>query len=161
LIGYRTTVWPSTAGARKSGELNTIRHVGQIRLIPDTFSSIATRLFHISLCRAMLRLGEGARIVANRAFNKVNSKVMQMLGGMASSEAALVAMSVDDGVGRLRLSDPQHRNALSKRLSDDLAAAVDAAIAGGAQALVVTADPPVSGAGGSLARLLDRKEPLL
>jgi enoyl-CoA hydratase len=69
-------------------------------------------------------------------------------------------MSVDDGVGRLRLSDPQHRNALSKRLSDDLAAAVDSAVNGGALALVLTADPPVFCAGGSLDSLLDRKEPL-
>lgn len=73
---------------------------------------------------------------------------------------ALVAWSLDDGIGRLRLADPKHRNALSKRLSDDLAAAVDAAISGGARVLVLTAEPPVFCAGGSLDSLLDRREPL-
>jgi enoyl-CoA hydratase len=69
-------------------------------------------------------------------------------------------MAMDDGIGRIRLADPEHRNALSRRLSDDLAAAVDAAISGGARALVLTAEPPVFCAGGSLDSLLDRREPL-
>jgi enoyl-CoA hydratase/carnithine racemase len=72
----------------------------------------------------------------------------------------LVKVAMADGIGRIRLADPEHRNALSKRLSDDLAAAVDAAISRGARALVLTAEPPVFCAGGSLDSLLDRREPL-
>jgi enoyl-CoA hydratase len=73
---------------------------------------------------------------------------------------SLVEFSVDAGVARLHLADPRHRNALSKRLSDDLAAAVDRALAGAARAIVLTAEPPVFCAGGSLDGLLDRRVPL-
>ncbi|MGI8335544.1 enoyl-CoA hydratase-related protein [Actinomadura scrupuli] len=73
---------------------------------------------------------------------------------------SLVGLSLDAGVARLRLADPRHRNALSKRLSDDLADAVDRALAGGARAIVLTAEPPVFCAGGSLDGLLDRRVPL-
>lgn len=37
-------------------------------------------------------------------------------------ERPLVRIAVDDGVGVLRLDDPEHRNALSKRMSDEPAA---------------------------------------
>ena len=37
----------------------------------------------------------------------------------------------DDGVAVVTLADPDRRNALSKQLSDDLAAAVDDAVAAG------------------------------
>jgi enoyl-CoA hydratase len=72
----------------------------------------------------------------------------------------LVDVHVDDGVGLLRLNDPAHRNALSKRLSDDLARAVGAALDRGARALVLTAAPPVFCAGGSLEGLLRPEAPL-
>jgi len=67
---------------------------------------------------------------------------------------------MDEGVASVRLADPRHRNALSKQLSDDLAAAVDEALARGARAIVLTAAPPVFCAGGSLEGLLDRRTPL-
>jgi enoyl-CoA hydratase len=79
---------------------------------------------------------------------------------LAGATRSLVEVSMDVGVARLRLADPQHRNALSKRLSDDLAAAVDSAMARGARAIVLTAEPPVFCAGGSLDGLLDREAPL-
>lgn len=74
--------------------------------------------------------------------------------------AALVRHSLDAGVGRVHLDDSRHRNALSRQLSDELAAAVDAVIAGGAAAIVLTAEPPVFCAGGSLEGLLNRDAPL-
>lgn len=72
----------------------------------------------------------------------------------------LVDVRVDDGVGLLRLNDPAHRNALSKRLSDDLANAVTTALEQGARALVLSAAPPVFCAGGSLQGLQRRDTPL-
>jgi enoyl-CoA hydratase len=73
---------------------------------------------------------------------------------------SLVGVRVSDGVGLLCLNDPAHRNALSKRLSDDLAQAVGTALDRGAGALVLTAAPPVFCAGGSLEGLLRREVPL-
>ena len=64
--------------------------------------------------------------------------------------ARLVHLQNDDGVGLLTLADPTRRNALSRQLSDDLAAAVRDALDGGARALVLAAEPPVFCAGGSL-----------
>jgi enoyl-CoA hydratase len=72
----------------------------------------------------------------------------------------LVTGSVEDGVGSVRLCDPGHRNALSAELSDALAAAVRAVLAEGAGAIVLTAEPPVFCAGGSLDGLLSRGVPL-
>ncbi|WBB61288.1 enoyl-CoA hydratase-related protein [Streptomyces sp. WMMC500] len=72
----------------------------------------------------------------------------------------LVASRLTDGVAVLTLADPGHRNALSRRLSDELAAAVGAALSDGARALVLTAEPPVFCAGGSLNALLERADPL-
>src|ERR1700683_5425917 len=83
-----------------------------------------------------------------------------MRTAMDDQAIAAVEVSMDDGVALLRLADPQHRNALSKRLSDDLAAAVDIAMARDARAIVLTAEPPVFCAGGSLDDLLDRRYPL-
>lgn len=82
--------------------------------------------------------------------------------GTPGNDAAtsLVESSMDNGVARLRLADPRHRNALSKRLSDDLAVAVDTALAQDARAILLTAAPPVFCAGGSLEGLLDRTTPL-
>lgn len=74
--------------------------------------------------------------------------------------ASLVSIRVDDGVGRVCLADPQHRNALSKKLSDELALAVADVIDRGAGAIVLTAEPPVFCAGGSLEGLLNRDTPL-
>jgi enoyl-CoA hydratase len=73
-----------------------------------------------------------------------------------STSTPLVTHAVDDGVGLIRLADPRRRNALSKKLSDDLAVAVAAAIDGGSAAIVLTAEPPVFSAGGSLDGLLNR-----
>ncbi|MFD0690705.1 enoyl-CoA hydratase-related protein [Actinomadura fibrosa] len=78
---------------------------------------------------------------------------------MASDEPP-VGLAVRDGVATVRLSDPRHRNALSKRMSDGLAAAVGAALDAGARAIVLAAEPPVFCAGGSLDALLDRGVPL-
>jgi enoyl-CoA hydratase len=79
---------------------------------------------------------------------------------MDDDAAGTVEVSMDDGVALLRLADPRHRNALSRRLSDDLAAAVDSAMARDARAIVLSAEPPVFCAGGSLDDLLDRPYPL-
>src|ERR1700734_3524553 len=73
---------------------------------------------------------------------------------------ALVRAFVEDGVGHVRLDDPRHRNALSKPLSDQLASAVAQVLADGAAAIVLTAEPPVFCAGGSLESLLRREVPL-
>ena len=72
----------------------------------------------------------------------------------------LVAREVVAGVGRVHLNDPRHRNALSKQLSDQLAAAITDVTAHGAAAIVLTAEPPVFCAGGSLDSLLSRELPL-
>ncbi|MDQ1360500.1 MAG: hypothetical protein QOJ44_877 [Acidimicrobiaceae bacterium] len=76
------------------------------------------------------------------------------------STAQLVTCWVRDGVGSVRLSDPEHRNALSTELSDALAVAVGTVLADGAGAIVLTAEPPVFCAGGSLDGLLTRDVPL-
>ena len=73
----------------------------------------------------------------------------------------LVTHSVDAGIGRVHLNDPQHRNALSKPLSDQLAAAVTAVLVSGAAVIVLTAEPPVFCAGGSLESLIARDVPLV
>ena len=77
-----------------------------------------------------------------------------------TTPSALVRAFVEDGVGQVRLDDPGHRNALSKPLSDQLASAVAQVIADGAAAIVLTAEPPVFCAGGSLESLLSREVPL-
>jgi enoyl-CoA hydratase len=71
------------------------------------------------------------------------------------SGTELVRVGIEDGIGRVTLADPAHRNALSKELSDELAAAVSRALAAGAAVLVLDAEPPVFCAGGSLDALLD------
>jgi enoyl-CoA hydratase len=65
-----------------------------------------------------------------------------------------VRAALSDGVGRLTLADPAHRNALSPQLSDQLAAAVHDLLARGARVVVLDAEPPVFCAGGSLDSLL-------
>jgi enoyl-CoA hydratase len=69
--------------------------------------------------------------------------------------AELVRATVEDGIARVVLADPAHRNALSKALSDQLARAVERAVANGAAVLVLEAEPPVFCAGGSLDELLN------
>jgi enoyl-CoA hydratase len=71
-----------------------------------------------------------------------------------------IRVSADDGVAVITLADPGRRNALSRQLSDELAAAVRDAVAGGARALVLAAEPPVFCSGGSLDDLLRRDLPL-
>ena len=72
----------------------------------------------------------------------------------------LVTWSVEDDVALITLDDPGRRNALSKAMSDELAAGVAGALAAGARALVLTAAPPVFCAGGSLDDLVDPAGPL-
>ena len=71
-----------------------------------------------------------------------------------------IRVSADDGVAVVTLADPGRRNALSRELSDELAAAVLATVADGARAIVLAAEPPVFCAGGSLDDLLRRDQPL-
>lgn len=71
-----------------------------------------------------------------------------------------VAHRVEQGVATVRLEDPEHRNALSRALSDQLADAVDDCLGVGAKAIVVTAAPPVFCAGGSLDDLGRKDRPL-
>lgn len=66
----------------------------------------------------------------------------------------------EGGVGVVRLSDPERRNALSSALSDDLAAAVAQVLEWGVGAIVLMADPPAFCAGGSLEELLATHPPL-
>ena len=74
--------------------------------------------------------------------------------------SSLVTSTLEDGVAVLRLNDPEHRNALSPALSNALAATIQTALESGAGALVLTAEPPVFCAGGSLDALLSRDVPL-
>jgi enoyl-CoA hydratase len=67
---------------------------------------------------------------------------------------------LEDGVAVLTLADPGKRNALSHRLSEDLAAAVGSVLSQGARSIVLDAEPPVFCAGGSLDDLLARARPL-
>jgi enoyl-CoA hydratase len=67
---------------------------------------------------------------------------------------------VEGGVGVVTLADPDRRNALSPALVADLAAAVEAVVGSGAGAMVLTAEPPVFCAGGSLDELLAPTVPL-
>jgi enoyl-CoA hydratase len=71
-----------------------------------------------------------------------------------------IRVTADDGVAVVTLADPGRRNALSRQLSDELAAAVRGAVEDGARALVLDAEPPVFCAGGSLDDLLRRDQPL-
>jgi enoyl-CoA hydratase len=72
----------------------------------------------------------------------------------------LVQLTVDDTTARVHLDDPATRNALSPRLSLELADAVGSALAAGATALLLTAAPPVFCSGGSLDELLAPTHPL-
>jgi enoyl-CoA hydratase len=74
---------------------------------------------------------------------------------------ATVRQSVNDhGVGVVVLADSERRNALRHQLSEDLRDAVGTALAKGARAVVLAAEPPVFCAGGSLDELLEPKAPL-
>ena len=72
----------------------------------------------------------------------------------------LVRLDLDGTTARVHLDDPTTRNALSPRLSLELAAAVEGALTGGAAALLLTAAPPVFCSGGSLDELLAPTHPL-
>jgi enoyl-CoA hydratase len=67
---------------------------------------------------------------------------------------------VDDAIGLLTLADPDHRNALSLEMTRDLATAVAHVLDLGVGAVVLTAEPPVFCAGGSLDELLTPRAPL-
>jgi enoyl-CoA hydratase len=77
-----------------------------------------------------------------------------------STNPRLVTAEVADGIGLVHLADPVHRNALSPQLSRDLADAVAQVLSEDVGALVLTAEPPVFCAGGSLDALLARDQPL-
>jgi enoyl-CoA hydratase len=66
----------------------------------------------------------------------------------------------DNGVAYVELDDADKANALDKRLSDELADAVAAAVSCGARVLVLSACGPVFCAGGSLIGLLKPQHPL-
>jgi enoyl-CoA hydratase len=72
----------------------------------------------------------------------------------------VVSLDVDGTTARIHLDDPATRNALSPRLSLELADTVASALAAGATALVLTAAPPVFCSGGSLDELLAPTHPL-
>jgi enoyl-CoA hydratase len=69
-------------------------------------------------------------------------------------ELTLVRAWTADGVGRIHLDDAAHRNVLTRGLSDQIAIAVAQVLADDAGAIVLTAEPPVFCAGGSLDDLL-------
>lgn len=62
----------------------------------------------------------------------------------------LVSSSVSGGVGRLRLTRPDKRNALTHAMVDEVIEAMDAFAAAGAAVAVLEADPPVFCAGNDL-----------
>jgi enoyl-CoA hydratase len=66
----------------------------------------------------------------------------------------------DEGVGRLCLTDARRRNALSRAMSDAIAGAVEDLVSRDVGAIIVSAEPPVFCAGGSLDDLLSRSSPL-
>jgi enoyl-CoA hydratase len=72
----------------------------------------------------------------------------------------LVVASVEAGVGRVHLNDADHRNVLTKAMSDAIAAAVAEVLAADVGAIVLTAAAPVFCAGGSLDSLVTREHPL-
>jgi enoyl-CoA hydratase len=72
----------------------------------------------------------------------------------------LVKYEIEDGVGVLRLDDPERRNALTLELSNELAAAVEAVTAASVGAVVLTAAPPVFCSGGLLDDLISPRAPL-
>jgi enoyl-CoA hydratase len=78
----------------------------------------------------------------------------------ASPPRELVTATTIDGVGVIRLTDPEHRNALSADLSNQLAQSVHQVLESEAGAIVLFADPPVFCAGGSFDSLLSRDVPL-
>jgi enoyl-CoA hydratase len=82
------------------------------------------------------------------------------MGTDPADAGSLVLSWVDRGVGVLRLADPGRRNALTPELNDQLALAVAHVLDAGVGAIVLTADPPVFCAGGSLEGLLRRDTPL-
>ena len=72
----------------------------------------------------------------------------------------LVTTTIEGSVAVIRLTDGEHRNALSPTMSLALEVAVENAVAQGSRALVLCAEPPVFCAGGSLDSLLARTAPL-
>ncbi len=72
----------------------------------------------------------------------------------------LVDAEIDEGVAVITLRDPGRRNALSPQLSNDLAQVVGEVLEARAGAIVLTAEPPIFSAGGSLDALLSRDVPL-
>ncbi|MGZ4711224.1 MAG: enoyl-CoA hydratase-related protein, partial [Acidimicrobiales bacterium] len=69
--------------------------------------------------------------------------------GTGTADSLVRAELVDGNVAVLTLADPDSRNALTLEMTNDLAASVAWALAGGVGAIVLAADPPVFCAGGS------------
>jgi enoyl-CoA hydratase len=72
----------------------------------------------------------------------------------------LVGLTIEQGVARLYLNDPDRRNALSADMSAALAERVAEATGQGVGAIVLTAAPPVFCSGGLLESLLSPEVPL-
>lgn len=71
----------------------------------------------------------------------------------------MIQHRVEDGIGRIHLDDPDRRNALSKEMSDAIAAAVDS-FGTEVGAVVLTAAAPVFCSGGVLDDLISPRAPL-
>ncbi|HEX3803968.1 MAG TPA: enoyl-CoA hydratase-related protein [Solirubrobacteraceae bacterium] len=79
---------------------------------------------------------------------------------MSQAPGTLVRHWDDEGVGRLCLTDARRRNVLSRAMSDAIADAVEDLVSRDVGAIIVSAEPPVFCAGGSLDGLLSRSSPL-
>jgi enoyl-CoA hydratase len=87
--------------------------------------------------------------------------VTRSADGEPQQPGSLVRRTTDGSVATITLTDAPHRNALSLELTTELAAAVTAASSDETiGAIVVTAEPPVFSAGGSLDDLLNPRAPL-
>jgi enoyl-CoA hydratase len=87
--------------------------------------------------------------------------VTRSADGEPQQSGSLVRRTTDGSVATITLTDAPHRNALSLELTTELAAAVTAASSDETiGAIVVTAEPPVFSAGGSLDDLLNPRAPL-
>jgi enoyl-CoA hydratase len=76
------------------------------------------------------------------------------------TESLVRAEVVEGAIGLLTLADPANRNALRLEMTRDLAAAVRDTLDRGVGAIVLTAEPPVFCAGGSLDDLLEPRAEL-
>jgi enoyl-CoA hydratase len=76
------------------------------------------------------------------------------------TDRTYITASVEGGTGSIHLDDAATRNALSPDMSLAIAAAVEQCLADGANAILLTAAPPVFCSGGSLDELAEPTHPL-